>query len=244
MRIDTASDISDDDNLPRTKLADLGFIVSVGIVLLSESRKAIVSISDRKVTLSDLSADYAAIKSSRLFSRCWVIEVGNDAEYAVPILGEASAGMLDKFGRGKIIHPAVVAQTLHETYIKHQQRQIEAAVLAKYGWTVDSFRRHGKKLCTETVYNGLCSKIEKQNISLEFIVNGFDDKGDGHIFVVDGRDTPRCYNRFGVWAVGSGSRSALAALTFRINSQQFDVHSSTAEEAAFFACEAKFMAES
>lgn len=122
--------------------------------------------------------------------------------------------------------------------------QIESKVLRKRKFTIDTFRDEGKKKCTTAVYNDLCAKVDKVEISLQFLLFGFDSSGIGHIFVVDGKEDPQCYDDLGVWAVGSGAAAALSAIAFHIDKQQFNTVTSTGEEAAYFACEAKFMAES
>jgi hypothetical protein len=229
--------------LPVSRLADWGFDLSVGIALSCESRDCIVMISDQKVTLSEASADNAALKGRRLFSRCWAIEVGDDAEFAPIILGETAALLSERNKPGNIVHPATVVEALDEVFWKHIHAKIERTVLRKYKFTVDSFREQGKTKCTASVYNNLCAKIEKTGISLEFLVAGFDSGGKAHIFVVDGKDSPRCYTQVGVWAVGSGAHAALSSLFFQIDKRRFNPLWSTAEQACYFACEAKFMAE-
>jgi hypothetical protein len=95
------------------------------------------------------------------------------------------------------------------------------------------------------VYNSLCIKIEKVEISLQFLVIGFsEDANDGHIYLVDGTDAPKCYDEVGVWAIGSGAHAALSSLAFHIERRELYKFGTSPATAAYFACEAKFMAES
>ena len=88
------------------------------------------------------------------------------------------------------------------------------------------------------------NQIDKVEISLQFLLYGFDENSDAHIYLVDGRESPKCYNEVGVWAIGSGAHAALSALAFHIDHKALNKYSTSVESAVYFAAEAKFMAES
>jgi 20S proteasome alpha/beta subunit len=101
----------------------------------------------------------------------------------------------------------------------------------------------GKRKCAASLYQTLCNRIEKVNISLTFLVCGFDDEGSGHIYSVDGKDAPKCHDSVGMWAIGSGAHAALSSLAFHLNKAQLNLTTSV-EKATYLAIAAKFMAES
>ena len=102
----------------------------------------------------------------------------------------------------------------------------------------------GSKKCTATVYNNLCAKIDKVEISLKFLLYGFSEDGKAHLYEVDGSERPKCYDAIGFWAIGSGAHAALSSLAFHVDRKELSKFWSTLEEAVYFASEAKFMAES
>jgi hypothetical protein len=230
---------------PRTlRAADWGFGMSIGIVVASRNFEILVSISDAKATFEDFSADHATLKGRRIYRNWWVIFAGNDVEYA-PSIMQGVRRYLGTDAATPAKTARQVADSLNDAYWDLIHSQIENRVLRKQKFTVDSFRDIGSKKCTASIYNSLCAKIDKLEISLQFLLYGFsDDDKKGHIFVVDGRETPKCYDTIGVWAIGSGAHAALSSLAFHIDKQELNKYVGTPAEAVYFACEAKFMAES
>jgi len=228
--------------LPAPRPADWGFQMSVGIVVIFNNHEGIVCISDQKATFSDFAADHAAVKTKRIYRRWWVIYAGNDVEYADGIIREATISLGEDDAPPKTMKAVIAA--LNDAYWNLVHSQIEARVLRKHKFTVDSFRETGSKKCTATVYNNLCAKIDKVEISLTFLLFGFDERGKAHIFLVDGREEPKCYDAIGVWAIGSGAHAALSSLAFHIDRKELTKYDESVEETVYFACEAKFMAES
>jgi hypothetical protein len=229
--------------LPASRPADWGFNVSVGIVIICDDYHGLVCISDGKATFSDFSADHAAVKTKRIYRRWWVVYAGDDVEYAPGIIGEATAALGDDDKNPPKTSKQVVT-ALNDAYWTLIHSQIESRVLRKQKFSVDTFRETGSKKCTATIYNNLCAKIDKVEISLQFLVYGFDNNDRAHIFLVDGKEEPKCYDSIGVWAIGSGAHAALSSLAFHIDRQELNKFGMSIERAAYFACEAKFMAES
>jgi 20S proteasome alpha/beta subunit len=215
--------------------------MTVAIAVLCDDHESIVFACDRKATFADFSADHAAFKIVRLYRRHWVLSAGDDVEYAEDILREAGDALDAK---EKLQTPKQVADALNDAYWNALHAQIESRVLRKHKFTVDSFRDSGSKKCTATVYNNLCAKIERVELSLRFMLIGFSASGRGHIYVVDGSESPKCYTSIGVWAIGSGEHAALSSLAFHIERSELSKYRTSTEDAVYFACEAKFMAES
>jgi hypothetical protein len=231
--------------MPAPRAADWGFGVSVGIVVICDNYKGIVSVSDTKATFADFSADHAAIKARRIYRNWWVVYAGNDVEYAPGIIADAE----ESLDRGCEDDPPFkkakqIVAALHDAYWSAVYSQIENRVLRKQKFTVDSFRETGSKKCTATIYNNMCAKIDRVELSLQFLLYGFSEDGRAHIYLVDGGDAPKCYDTVGVWAIGSGAHAALSSLAFHIDCKELNKHATKPEKAAYFACEAKFMAES
>jgi ATP-dependent protease HslVU (ClpYQ) peptidase subunit len=230
------------DKNPR--LADWGFNVTICIGALCENRDKIVLISDSKVSFGDFSADMAVLKMDVLFSRWITLFAGEDTEH-IPFILERTHSLLSALRRRKVAipTPAQVANALQRAYQERLDEQIEATVLRRYGFTVSSFNRDGKKRCTASVYNGLCSKIANVKLSLKFLLAGFDAKNKGYLLVGGGEEAPTDYSKLGFWAIGTGADSALSSLTYHRQRQHIS-SSVSVEQCLYVTCASKFMSES
>ncbi|MGC2698495.1 MAG: hypothetical protein WA738_22125 [Candidatus Angelobacter sp.] len=217
--------------------ADWGFNVSVGIALIADHRKTLITVTDAQVNFGTFSADYAALKNKPIHKNWTVLIAGNDVEHADPILNRAS----DILRQSPPENPIDVANAVDEAFSERIHNEINNSILRKRGFDVDSFREKRKQKCTPSVYLSLCSRIDQVKISLKFLVCGFDGGGEAHIFLVDGEHAPKNYDRLGMWAIGSGAHSALSFLAFHADQGAFG--DLTTNEGAYLALGAKFMAE-
>jgi ATP-dependent protease HslVU (ClpYQ) peptidase subunit len=225
-------------------LADWGFNVTVCIAALCENSEKIILVSDTKVSFGDFSADSAVFKMELLFSRWMTLFAGEDVEH-IPFILSRTNDLLTTVRKRKraIPTPQQVANALQRSYDERLEAQIEAKVLRRYGYTVKSFRDEGKKKCTASIYNGLCSKIANVKLSLKFLLAGFDEKNKGHIIVGGGEETPTDYTMLGFWAIGTGASAALSSLTYHRQRQHISP-STPVEQCLYVACASKFMSES
>lgn len=200
--------------------------------------------SDYKVNFGEFAADNMAVKESLLFPDWQVLFAGNDTEHAAPIIRRAREILFSSMRSGSA-HPSPidVADAADQAYGERLHIEITNRVLRKYGFDTDSFRETGKRKCTASLYHTLCGRIEQVNISLRLLVCGFDDTGIGHIYSVDGKSAPKCYDDIGMWAIGSGAHAALSSLAFHADKVQLN-RTSSVEKATYLAIAAKFMAES
>jgi hypothetical protein len=230
--------------LPVSKPADWGFNVTICIAALCENRDKIILVSDSKVSFGDFSADMAVLKMEPLFARWMTLFAGEDVEH-IPFILERAHDLLSSARRkkGAVPTPGQVANALQRSYEERLETQIEATVLRRYGYTVKSFRNEGKKKCTASVYNGLCSKIANVKISLKFLLAGFDSKNKGHIIVGGGEEAPMDYTTLGFWAIGTGAHAALSSLVYHRERQHIST-TKPVEECLYVACASKFMSES
>ncbi|HET9743551.1 MAG TPA: hypothetical protein VFQ00_12435 [Terriglobales bacterium] len=212
--------------------------MSVCIALLCNNRRTIVTVTDRKVSFGNFSADGLVLKDIPFRQRTSVLVAGDDMEHEIPILDRAKELLGDAYKP-----PAVVADALDEAFRERVHRQIENSVLGKRGFTVPSFLDKGKQKCTSSAYLSLCSRIDQVSIKLKFLVCGFDAKDIGHLYLVDGENAPANYDSVGMWAIGSGAHAALSSLMYFAEKSSITVFS-PAEVATYFGIVAKFMAES
>ena len=232
--------------LPAPRPADWGWNVSVCIAVLCNRYKSFVIVSDYKASFGDFASDNMASKQSILFKGYSILFAGNDVDHAVPIIERAEEilfSSLESATKKKMPTPTVVAGAVDQAYAERIHSEINTRILRKRGFDVESFRETGKRKCTASAYLALCSRIDHVNISLNFLVVGFAEGGDAHIYCVDGRSAPKCYDSIGMWAIGSGANAALSTLAFYADKSKLNPFVST-ETATYLAIVAKFMAES
>lgn len=201
----------------------------------------IVFVEDRKVTFTDFSADNAVTKNSFLVKNWWVQYAGNDVEKAPLIIEEANRTISLK--NPDTWSPQLIVELLQQAWLKCRDQEIEAKILRKHGFSFATFRDSGKDKCTQSVYDELHDRIDRFKFSLEFLVAGFDSDGDAHLLHLDSQGTISSYNDLGFWAIGSGAHAALSSLSFHVEHGNLCSYCSCVHNAVYFACEAKFMAE-
>jgi len=218
---------------PAPRTADWRFArMSVCIAVLCEERRRLVTVTDTKVNFGVFSADTVAMKDVPIYRRCTALIAGNDTEHANSILDRATQLL---YSDGKPKSPSEVADIVDQALAERVNREIETKILRKRGFTVETFLEKGKQKCTPSAYLSLCNRIDQISLSLRFLICGFDAKGLGHIYSVDGKTAPANYDSIGFWAIGSGAQAALSSLVSAYMSK---------EEGVYFALTAKFMAES
>jgi hypothetical protein len=226
-----------EERLEEPKSSRLGWNMSIGIALLCNAEQTLVMVTDSKVDFGSYSADFATNKNVPIHKEWSVLFAGNDVEHARPIIDMASS-----FLRANPPQDAIdVANAVDEAFAERLSIEITNKVLRKRGFTAESFVEKGKQKCTPSVYLSLCSRIDQIKISLKFLVCGFDHKGRGHIFLVDGESAPKSYDPVDMWAIGSGAFSAMSFLAFHADQGNFGKLS--LERAVYLTVGAKFMAE-
>jgi len=92
------------------------------------------------------------------------------------------------------------------------------------------------------MFNELCDQIAEVELSMDFLLVGFDDAGEPHIFHIDGSHAPANYGDVGFCAIGSGAPAAQAALAFQVERANLGAHLAW-PRAVYAVCDAKFRAE-
>lgn len=163
---------------------------------------------------------------------------GNDAQYAGLILESAKDSLEPNS------HPRAVADAIDTAYHEQLTELIERRVLKRFEFDGESFRKTGRRLCSDTQYARICERINKVELSLRFLVCGFDENGTGHLYTAGGKQSVEEYDHIGLWAIGEGDVAALSTLSFHISHQHISPPHSKVNETLAVALAAKFMAES
>jgi len=212
--------------------------VTVCIAALAEGATKIAMASDAKAAFGEFSADRGVLKNVPIGHDYAVLVAGNDIGYAMPTIRRIRATM----PRNET-DPDAIAILIHEELVETRKRKIEAKILKKMGFTIASFQTKGKKALTESVYYDLASEIRREELSLTFLLAGFDASKKGHIRVVTSDDCPQDFDMLGFAAIGSGAATALASLAFAKDHCSLLSHSGM-QEVTYHVLSAKFMSES
>jgi hypothetical protein len=215
--------------------------VSVCIAIRHE-RKRLILITDNRVAFGDFSGENLSLKATSILYGYWqVMFAGNDVEHAEPIIRTVRRNLLATAAKNKRPHEAEeVAAIVDDAFSEQLQAQIENKILRKHGFDTESFQKSAKLKCPPEIYAKTWDRVDREKISLRFLVCGFDKEELPHIWLVDGENAPRSYNEIDFWAIGSGAPSALSRLALHVSKHQ---SFGTLEEAVYVGLTAKFAAE-
>jgi hypothetical protein len=100
------------------------------------------------------------------------------------------------------------------------------------------FISQGRASFGDASFEAIKYALEAIDIGVEFLVTGFEGRGNGSIFSIDDRCIPKFHQKLGFYAIGSGNIGAMGSL---YNSMP---RLCSIEETIYRLCEAKFIAES
>jgi len=210
--------------------------MTVCIATLCESREAIVAVSDHMISSEDFSSDNMALKMENLSEFWKVLFAANDLSSVVQVIQEAKR-LVGDWDSDKDLNE--ITAIVQKAFLKEVNRRIDTEILSRFGLNRESFLNIGLKKLGASLFHDLAQEIKSVKLDSQFLVYGFDSGGVGHIFSVADPGELKIWDKAGTWAIGSGKYMALSSLFF---------HScgflTSAPEAIYHACEAKFMAES
>lgn len=213
--------------------------VTVCIAAISDGEKQICVVTDAKAAFGDFSSDKGAIKHEHLGNGHITLIAGNDVVYALTVLAKAKK----RIEKDHVRDSDETADILYDELCSARNNLIESKVLRKYGLTIQQFTDKGKKSFTDSVFYDICTRIDRTELSLTFLLAGFDAGGDPHLRVITANEPPQNFDSIAFAAVGSGAPAALASLSFAADHHGFSRHSDQAAS-AFHLLAAKYMAES
>jgi hypothetical protein len=192
--------------------------------------KKMVGICDMMISGTEWSGDDMAIKA-RPTPHGWCVMTAGDPSPAIPVLEYVDATL--KATPDNTLQSTVVC---FEQAFEEQLQSRRKHILAPYGMTLQNYHQIGPPL-GETFQRIL---FEMSNVSLAttFLVFGFDEFEDPHIFTIRDKGQVEYFDLAGFWAIGSGQTASLGVL-FNKNHSRFDPF----ETVLWNLCEAKFAAE-
>lgn len=214
--------------------ADWGLVVTVCIAAICERGRGIVLASDMMISMGWVSGDAKAAKTARISRNWYTMFSADDVSPVEPII----AKMKEKLKEPPNEISAVI-KAVTEAYQEQLRAEATDKVLARYGWTLESFLRDGYRALGPESFADVRKQYETVKLDCEFMVCGFDFDHEAHIFTVSDPGISKDRSMTGFWAIGSGEYMALASLMAR---RQL-IPTQSIEKTAYYVCEAKFMAE-
>jgi len=168
-----------------------------------------VAVTDKMLSMSTMSVDDVAIKFTAIGDRWMAMFAGNDISPVVPIFKAVKAAVAQ----------SACLETLEDivgffrsAIQKEMVTKAEATVLSRFGLDMVEFRQSGLAGLGSDLFTRLAYEIEQISLDLTFLVSGFEENREGHIFTVNGIGEVCYYDISGFWAIGIGQTSALGTL--------------------------------
>jgi hypothetical protein len=191
--------------------------------------KKIVGICDTMISGDEWSGDEMAIKA-RPTPHDWCVMTAGDPSPAVPVLEYVGAAL--GATPDNTLQSTVACFEQFEEQLQNRRKQI----LAPYGMTLQNYHLIGPPL-GET-FQRILFEISNVSLSTTFLVFGFDEFKEPHIFTIRDKGQVEYFDLAGFWAIGSGQTASLGVL-FNKSHSRFDSY----QTVLWNLCEAKFAAE-
>jgi hypothetical protein len=214
--------------------------MTVCIASIAAREHSICLVTDSKASFGSFSADGAVQKRIPLIYHYAVLVAGNDASHAGIVINRVKKRLT---GGQPVTEADEISQCIFEECQEERDRIAEAEILKPHGFDLETFRSKGSTLCTDSVFYDIHAELQKNTLSLDFIIAGFDSKDIGHIRFTNCTTPPQDYDSIGFWAIGTGAQAALASLSHTVEHMGV-FRWSDSEEVLYHTLAAKFMAES
>jgi hypothetical protein len=180
--------------------------MSICIAGICRGANAIVTVSDRMISLSGYaSGDDVTRKIEALGANWTVMLAGDDISPAVPIL-ERLRDMADATLQE-------VSDKVKKSYKVQLKIVGEDTVLKTYGYdSMETFLVDGRVQLGELVFKEAVDKLMQVQLKCDLLCAGFDVNERPHVFSECDPGQVHYYDKPGFWAIGSGEHGALSTL--------------------------------
>jgi ATP-dependent protease HslVU (ClpYQ) peptidase subunit len=169
--------------------------------------KNFVSASDTRLSFGSRFAVDDVIKAEPFHGE-WVAMIGgNDVSQAVMVIEKAA-----RILRGKGNDFPTVVNGFKQAYREHYEETVADEFLIPYQMTLREFKRSGRKLLNPEVHADISIRMRHYDMGCAFLVYGYDQKKQPHIFEVRSPGKVSFHDKPGFWAIGAGASSALSML--------------------------------
>jgi hypothetical protein len=206
--------------------------MTVCIAAITRER-LIATTSDTMVSTYLSSTDGSTVKVETIHKDWSAMMAADDMTQCVLIIQRA-----EKYFRGRANTLQNVRASFKKAYQQHLGERAADIVLGRFSMDMDAFTKSGKRRFTEAQFNTLCAEIRAVKLGCQFLVHGFDEAQQPHIFIVDDPGADSVYDKPGFCSIGSGLYAATGLLYHLGQTVDCDV-----SQTVFNVLAAKFMAE-
>jgi hypothetical protein len=159
------------------------------------------------VSFGGLSSSEGIIKSEG-FHRDWsVLIAGKDISQALPVIESATEVLRGQSGKASIVR-----RGFKRAYAEYRREVMTDIFLGSFDMTLSEFNRKGRKQMNPEIHADISFRIKNFDLGCTFLVYGFDDEGDPHIFTTSNPGKVEVYDKPGFWAIGAGKTAAISML--------------------------------
>jgi 20S proteasome alpha/beta subunit len=212
--------------------------MTICIMAVCESGKAIVSASDREFGIDYTSAEFEDAKIHPLFPPpnrgSWSVAIAGTVSHATEVM--ARMRLIDSTPKTRLEtrNWSDIQGLMEKAYRKVRVNKAEGEILAPRGWTLEKFQNDGAKLLPSATYANIDTRLSLYDLGASLIVGGFDDDNMPIILTVRNPGVVTDHSKLAFWCIGSGSTLAQTNMFSRSYSWSFSL-----EKAAYMVYEAK-----
>lgn len=167
----------------------------------------IVVAADTRMSFGGLYSSEGVLKNKALHREWSVLIAGNDISQGLLVVERASEVLRGRTGKAKIVRAG-----FKRAYAECRRELIADTLLNSFDMDVTDFKRNGRKQLNPEVHADFSFRIKNFDLGCTFLVYGFDDEGDPHIFTVLNPGKVDPYDKPGFWAIGAGKVAAISML--------------------------------
>ncbi len=142
------------------------------------SNDTLITASDRKISFSASFSTEGEMTKFIPLKRWIGLMAGEDVSPGMPIL-RGIAGI--ERGDETVEEYTKLCRS---AYLRQRIIEIESQILGKYDLTLNEFKKNGKAILTDKVYEHVFSEIEEFHLGCSFLFGGFDCTCAPHLFVL------------------------------------------------------------
>ena len=168
----------------------------------------IVTASDTRLSFGGSYSTDGVLKDEGVHREWGALVAGDDISHAPFVIEEAK-----RLLRGQSGELNVVKDAFRKAYQSCRSESITDSLLATFEMSIDEFKKRASKQLHPEVFADISIRMRNFNLGCTFMVYGFDDNVQPHIFTVRKPGRVESFDKPGFWAIGAGASSALSTLS-------------------------------
>jgi len=221
------------DMLGEPKLSDWGFSVTTCIAAITSDRR-VVTASDTRMSFSGDFSVEGIIKLESFHGEWATLIAGSDISQAPFVIDRAKQIL-----KGKTDKLEVVKDGFKRAYQEQLRMDIADEFLSRFDMGLEDFKKKGRRQLEPTLLQALSFGIKDAKLGCRFLIYGFDEKKQPHLFEVGEGGCAKSRDKPGFWAIGNGASSAISMLAYLKHSAEM----TTMRTAIYNVLAAKYISE-